>query len=224
MNGFRGKNIHIQYNQKIQPYHQVVAELVCKHAEDNASILDIGCGVGHTLCEIKKMNKAFKITAVDIDEKCLEITRQRVTLHNEICIKKIEDLFAMMLPFDTVIMSHVLEHIYRPMDIIIKVLSLLHPGGIMILAVPNPLRPSVFLGALWKWHYVNRGHVYSWDRSHWINFLENILSLNVICYSQDYVPLLPFLTELRLLRPFKKLLAKVLPWLSLSNIEVIRNS
>jgi 2-polyprenyl-3-methyl-5-hydroxy-6-metoxy-1,4-benzoquinol methylase len=220
------RNVHISYDQKVGPHDQVIAELVCNYAEDDASILDIGCGVGHTLSEIQKRKSQLKMTAVDIDEKCLEITSKRVTLQNRIHIRTIEDLFAMRLTVDVLIMSHSLEHMYRPVDTVQGVLKMLRPGGILILAVPNPVRPLVFLGNLWKTHYVNRGHVCAWDRSHWINFLENILGLDVICYSQDYVPLLPFATASRLLfvRPFEKLLARVFPWLSFSNIAVIKNS
>ncbi len=48
------KSIHIPYDQKVTPYHKVVAGLVCTYCHDNTSLLDIGCRVGHTLNEIKK--------------------------------------------------------------------------------------------------------------------------------------------------------------------------
>lgn len=219
------RSVHVGYNfeRGFREYHEVVAELVCNYTKDDASILDIGCGAGHILSKIREKMPHLMMTAADIDKKCLELTEQRVGC-KKIHIKEIEELFSTPLMFDTIIMCHSLEHMYRPVDIVRGVLKLLSPNGILVLAVPNPVRPTVFYGNILKRHYVNRGHVYAWDRSHWMNFLENILTLNVVCYSQDLVPL-PFLQKFkknRLVNRFEKSLAKVLPWLSASNIAVIR--
>jgi len=100
-------------------------------------------------------------------------------------------------------------------------MGLLSPGGILVLAVPNPLRPTVIWRSILRQNYANRGHVCAWDRSHWMNFLENILQLNVLCYSQDYVPV-PFLRKFSLFRPLEELIAQILPWFAYSNIAVIQ--
>jgi len=47
-------------------------------------------------------------------------------------------------------MSHVLEHLLRPADVIVEMMKMLRLNGIMILAVPNPVRPDVFLAAIRK--------------------------------------------------------------------------
>lgn len=217
------KSVHIPYDQKIQPYHQVIAELVCRYTADNASILDIGCGVGHTLSEIRKKRPDLAITAADIDGKCLDITDDRVTLEDKMHINEIDDLFVMSLNFDLIIMSHSLEHMPNPVRTVKEVIKMVKPGGFLILAVPNPVRIPVILYNLRRLHYVNRGHVVAWDRSHWMNFLENILGLDVTCYSEDYVPL-PFSNRFSFLRPLERSLIKIIPWFSYSNIAVIRSS
>ncbi len=109
-----------------------------------------------------------------------------------------------------------------PLDIIEGVMSILEPGGLVIIAVPNPGRLNVFLGNLVRRHYANPGHMHAWDRSHFMNFLENIAGLNVIRYSHDYFPL-PLLHGFRVFQPLEKLLAHLFPWLSFSNIAVIRS-
>jgi 2-polyprenyl-3-methyl-5-hydroxy-6-metoxy-1,4-benzoquinol methylase len=215
-------NVHISYEQQVYPWHQEIARLVNKYASESASLLDIGCGVGNTLAEIRKLNKSIKLFASDIDDNTLAITLNRVDLEQSIKINTVEDLFDTELTFDIIVMSHVLEHTYRPLDILKGVIKMLRPNGILILAVPNPVRLSVFLGNIFKKHYVNRGHVYAWDRSHWINFLENIAGLNVEEYSQDIFGI-PIIGRFKIFRPFQIWLAKILPWLAFSNIAVIRN-
>ena len=216
-------NVHIPYDQLIQVYHKEIARLVHKYTIDSSEVLDIGCGVGHTLVEVRRLNPNIQLIAADIDNETLRITNERVKLEHQLKISTVEDLFENEERYDVIIMSHVLEHTLRPLDIVKGLNNMLKPDGVAILAVPNPVRLTVFLGNIFKKHYVNRGHVYSWDRSHWINFLENIAGLNVIEYSQDFFPL-PLLGRFRIFRPLEVFFSKLFPWLSFSNIAVIRKS
>jgi len=214
-------NVHISYQQKMRPYHKKVAELVVKYAKDSATVLDIGCGIGHTLVEIQKRNPNLQLTAADIDDTTLAITKERIQDVQTIKIDSVEDLFGTGRYYDVIVMSHVLEHTYRPLDNVHGLVNMLQPDGILILAVPNPVRLAVFIGNIFKIHYVNRGHVYAWDRSHWMNFLENIAGVDVIEYSQDFFPL-PVLNRIGFVRSIEIWLGTLFPWLSFSNIAVIR--
>lgn len=212
---------HIQYDQYEKSYHRIVASLVAEYCQQDAKILDIGCGLGYTLKRVaEKLPKAI-LSAADIDEHCLHATREKVALSEVIQLERIEDLFEKAGQYDAVIMSHVLEHTIRPADTIEGIYKVLTPGGILVLAVPNPVRPDVFLSALLRRHYVNRGHAYAWDRSHWMNFLENIMNVNVVCYSQDFA-WLPNTKRFNWLVRLGEFLSHYFPWLSFSNIAVIR--
>ncbi len=215
------KNIHIAYDQHINACHRVVSKLVVKYCTANGQVLDIGCGVGHILSEISKNAPNLILNAADIDDNTLDITDSRVNLANRIKIETVEDLFERKEKYDAIVLSHVLEHTFCPLDIIKEIIKMLYPGGVLVVAVPNPVRLSVFIGNMSKRHYVNRGHVYAWDRSHWINFLENIAKLDVQEYSQDWFPL-PRLHRFSLGRSLELWLAKKYPWLAFSNIAVIR--
>jgi hypothetical protein len=73
--------------------------------------------------------------------------------------------------------------------------------------------------------YVNRGHAYSWDRSHWMNFLERILGLDVVEYVPDYVPVVPERVRSRWPGPIGRVegaAARAVPWWTFSNIAVVR--
>jgi len=174
---------HIDYTQKPKHYHKIVAGLLNKYIDKkDGRILDVGCGVGHTLAEIRKFLPQARLVATDIDKKCLEVTEKRINIDGKFLIRKIEDIAGSNNygKFDAIIMSHVLEHLLRPADVIVEMMKMLRLNGIMILAVPNPVRPDVFLAAIRKKNYVNKGHAYAWDRSHWMNFLENILFSSIL--------------------------------------------
>ena len=94
------------------------------------------------------------------------------------------------------------------------------------MAVPNPARPSVLIGNIFRKHYVNHGHVVAWDRSHWVNLLERIMKLDVVEYASDTVIICPERIKKRLpsLKRLEMALAVILPWWSFSNIAVIRKT
>lgn len=216
------QNVHIDYNLMTLPFHTKVAQLVSKYSKSkDSTLLDIGCGAGNTIQVIQEMNPDMQIFASDIDLNCLEITSKRANITEAIHIDDVEDLFNKGKKFDIVVMSHVLEHVKRPYDTVQGIIDILKPGGFAILAVPNPVRPRVIFGNLFKVHYVNRGHVYAWDRSTWMNFLENIVKADVVEYTQDAL-LLPALWKVSFLHPFLKFLSKVFPWFSMSHIAVIK--
>ncbi len=213
-------NVHIPYDLQPKPYHKVVADLVSEYAPDAGDILDIGCGVGHTLVEIQRQRPDLHVVASDMDVECLRITADRVALEESIHATA-DKLFPGNRLFDCVMASHVLEHTYNPVDFVRGVMGLVRPGGVAVLAVPNPVRPTVVWSNLFRRHYVNRGHVVAWDRSHWINFLENILQLDVAEYAADFVPL-PLVSGKPLFRNLEAGLTRVMPWLAFSNIAVVR--
>ena len=65
-------------------------------------------------------------------------------------------------------MSHVLEHMKNPID----VLNNLKKCQMALIAVPNPIRPKIlFKYYIFNNDYANKGYLYSWDQSHFTNFI-----------------------------------------------------
>lgn len=218
-------SVHIIYDQDVRSYHSVIASLVSKFLSDRSSLLDIGCGVGNLLCEVYKRNPTFELTAADIDNICLEETLKKVALSKAIVVSDLDIFFNETEDqFDGIIMSHVLEHTLQPINVLHGVMGLLKEGGVLFLAVPNTVKLPVIVKNIFRKKFVNLGHVYSWDRSHWINFLEVIMKLNVICYAEDSFPLpLPkFLKKTLPVKYIEQSLVRFLPWFSNSHIAVIR--
>jgi len=227
MTGFDNeKNVHIRYdNYEPKRYHLVIAEKVYEYAPSYGKVLDIGCGLGQILHRVHELNPTIELFAADIFQECLQITRDRVGKVQTILMQNGGfDAAGLGEGYDACVMSHSLEHMTSPYDVLQNVMSIIRPGGYLILAVPNPVRPQVIIGNVSRKRYANLGHVYSWDRAHWMNFLENIGKFNVIEYPVDEVHIFPprISKRVRLLKWFEIGISGLFPWFSFSNIAVIR--
>jgi 2-polyprenyl-3-methyl-5-hydroxy-6-metoxy-1,4-benzoquinol methylase len=217
-------SIHIPYDLHLRPYHEVIAKKAIELLPPGGKLIEIGCGVGLTLQLIRNKRPDAVITAVDIDQSCLDITSKRVPDAQLIQINEKTGIEGLDNGYDICIASHVLEHLKNPYETVLQMMNLIKKDGYLLLAVPNPVRPNIFMGNIFKKDYVNRGHVYAWDRSHWINFLERILNLNVVEYPVDFIPVFPFnkFKKQKWSDHTMKLFAKVVPWWSFSNMAVVK--
>ena len=218
-------NVHISPGKSTTHYHRVMTELVLKYTAGRGRVLDIGCGLGHLLELICASDPSLELVGADAFPDCVARTQERVPTARIVQVPEDHLDFELLGDgYDTCIMAHSLEHMLSPAEAVREVLAHVKPKGHLILAVPNPVRPTVFFGNLARRDYVNRGHVYAWDRAHWINFLERILGLEVVEYASDEVKL--FSGRVLRVAPFLKkieiALSRWVPWWSFSNIAVVR--
>lgn len=215
-----GVSAHVNYARQRRPYDDRIAQLVADLTPRDGRVLDLGCGVGHCLAAIRERRQDLRLVAADRDSLCLQRVRERRVADEIREYGVVEDLRDLEGVFAGVILSHVLEHTLSPSQILHEAMALLRPGGHLYAAVPNPVRPQMLLADLLRRKRVRTGHVYSWDRSHWMNFLEVILGLRVILHTQDYVPI-PFTGHSRPIRALERGLSSLFPWFSFSHISVI---
>ena len=215
-------HIDLDFMQKIKslPYHAVTAQMAENYSKPGDQLLDVGTGAG----SIPALFPPDRIIDVaDAYQSCLDTASKRANVRNAYLLDE-TNFDIEKLPrnnYAVVTMSHVLEHMRDPIGAIHKVLDRVKPGGHLVLAVPNPVRPLVIASAVLRRDYVNRGHVIAWDRSHFTNMLERILELDVVEYPTDFVQIVPEKGG-KWLRGFEKWLAKPFPHLSYSNMAVIR--
>ena len=95
------------------------------------TLLDVGCGRGDFL--IRAKHCGYKATGIDFDPKTIEIANSR-GLHA--LVGEIQDL-PNSYKYDAITLSHVLEHVYDPKDLLKEILERLKPGGYLYLATPN---------------------------------------------------------------------------------------
>ena len=94
------------------------------------SILEIGCGAGEFLQKV--FSGVEYSLGLDFNETALTSARQKgLNVRNE-NIQNLKD------SFDMIVMFEVLEHLESPFDIMKAIESKLNPGGVLIIAVPNP--------------------------------------------------------------------------------------
>lgn len=188
-------------------------------------ILDAGCGLGLLLRDLK--SEGFTdLVGADIDEVCIS-SSSRFASCIRADVSRLDAHFEADT-FDLVILSHVLEHMEHPSDVVRAALQI--SKGPVLLAVPNPIRPHIVLKhALRSRDYSNKGHYHSWDRSHFTNFLKRQLDLDIVAWAQDDVRAVPFRQPRALLRAVKLLeimeerwLPRLFPYFATSLVVLCR--
>lgn len=94
------------------------------------SVLEIGCGSGQFLKKI--LSGVERVFGLDINEDALIKARQEGIPVSSVELKSLEK------SFDMIFMFQVLEHLKDPGVFLSETIKKLNPGGILVLAVPNP--------------------------------------------------------------------------------------
>lgn len=109
----------------------VFVDLV-KKLEDVRSICDLGCGNGHISGRLAALG--YHVTGVDASASGIQIA-QRAYPGVEF-VNVLIDRHLSLGQFDLVISSDVIEHLYRPSDLLEAAASQLKPGGQILLGTP----------------------------------------------------------------------------------------
>ena len=96
------------------------------------TLLDVGCGHGATLADMHQLG--WKVQGVDPDPQAVEAARAR-GFHVTLGTVFSADLQA--VAFNAITMSQVIEHVYRPIEMLRRCRDLLAPGGMLVVTTPN---------------------------------------------------------------------------------------
>ena len=97
------------------------------------TVLDIGCGPGWLLFELRR--RGWQCTGTELNDESARFARDRLDMQVLTAPNALRTL-----PdgnFDLIILWHVLEHVADPAAQIREIDRLLRPGGIVLIAVPN---------------------------------------------------------------------------------------
>lgn len=98
----------------------------------NGRLLDVGTGDGRFLATVKQAG--YEVVGTEVSEAGARYARQRGF---DVHLGQITDLTLPEETFDVATIWHVLEHVPDPRAVLRKVHTLLRPGGILAVAVPN---------------------------------------------------------------------------------------
>jgi 2-polyprenyl-3-methyl-5-hydroxy-6-metoxy-1,4-benzoquinol methylase len=98
--------------------------------------LEIGPWRG-VICSNMK-DAGFEVTAIEMDAACVSFLREKLGVEAIPSIDPADSMRQLRPGFDVIISWHSLEHLPRPWTVIEQASRLLSPGGILVLAMPNP--------------------------------------------------------------------------------------
>ena len=123
----------------VQAATKVLADAITRYlvgtppSDSPPSFLDVGCGMGRYLIAAQRLG--FDVIGFEPSVNHARVAAQHFHL------PVITDYFSADRvagkKFDLMILSHVIEHIYDPKSFIHELVSLLKPGGVLIVITPN---------------------------------------------------------------------------------------
>lgn len=104
--------------------------------KSESKILDAGCGEGHLIEKLYRMNSSALYYGIDIRRQAVEKTRVRCP-YAELEVMNLVDISFDDELFDTVICTEVLEHLYEYQTVIKELERVLKKRGYLIVTFPN---------------------------------------------------------------------------------------
>ena len=117
-------------------YGSVNPAVLARIPSTAGSILDVGCGDG-MLGRALKERAPCRVTGVTFSEA--ERLRAEAVLDRVVEADLDRGDFADLGQFDTIVCSHVLEHLREPGALLARLRANLADGGTLVVALPNPL-------------------------------------------------------------------------------------
>lgn len=106
------------------------------------TLLDVGCSMGYVLEGGRRLG--LTSSGVDVSNYAAEHCR---SLGFDAKVGTVDQMPFDAASFDVVVMKHVLEHSFTPVQAMNEVRRLLKPGGVVLIAVPDL---SYWKGSLWR--------------------------------------------------------------------------
>jgi SAM-dependent methyltransferase len=134
----------------LQPLLKVAAHrfMYFPQQKIGGTLLEIGCGSGDQLKILQEVG--WKVCGIEIGPAAASHARENLGL--DVKTGTLENTELPPASFDTIILSHVLEHLPDPANVLARVHALLKPNGQLYLAVPSGVSwESRLFGRHWAW-------------------------------------------------------------------------
>lgn len=128
-----------------------IVDFILGSIDEQSHIIDVGCGVGDLLSEVRKHRPKASFSGLDFSQKAVEAASDSFPdgcfLHHVID----QSLPYPSASFDVVLCTDVLEHLERPKLIAAELVRICRPGGMVVIVVPDG-EVDQFLGHYWFWN------------------------------------------------------------------------
>ncbi|MEA2755455.1 MAG: hypothetical protein QOJ54_1744, partial [Aliidongia sp.] len=98
-------------------------------------LLEIGCGQGEFL--LRAAERGLSVTGLEYSPAAAAVAARRIGQRGRVVVGDISDAPSLGQSFDFIVFADVLEHVRDPRAFLRSVHSLLKPGGIAVIVVPN---------------------------------------------------------------------------------------
>ncbi len=95
-------------------------------------LLEIGCGAGNQLLALKKAG--WDVRGVDFDPDAVNAA---ISLGLDVRLGDVRNMQFEAASFEAIVMGHVIEHVYQPVELLKECQRLLTPGGTLVVITPN---------------------------------------------------------------------------------------
>ncbi|WP_158904633.1 bifunctional 2-polyprenyl-6-hydroxyphenol methylase/3-demethylubiquinol 3-O-methyltransferase UbiG [Burkholderia sp. L27(2015)] len=138
---------------------EIVDHIEARIASD-AKVVDIGCGVGDLLSEVRKRRPAIRIFGLDFSSKAVEGAGAAMPdgEFRQFVIER--TLPYETASFDVVMCTDVLEHLENPRLVAAELVRICRPGGLVAIVVPDG-DVDQFFGHYWFWNEQSLGALLS---------------------------------------------------------------
>ena len=143
---FRAESGHVREKMTAE-----IVDHIDSHLSTALRVVDIGCGAGDLLAEVRRRRPQAVLAGLDYSGKAVESARLAVPgsdLRQFIINRE--------LPFDShqfdlVMCCDVLEHLEHPRDVVAELVRICRPGGLVAIVVPDG-DVDQFFGHYWFWN------------------------------------------------------------------------
>ncbi len=116
-----------------------IVETIQGNIPEKGKVLDLGCGNGNISLAIGSCG--YKVLGLDLDETSVNNAKARNKFENVIFDVRNAEELDVNDKFDAIVCSEVLEHLYKPEELVKVIWSLLKENGVFIATVPNGFGP-----------------------------------------------------------------------------------
>jgi len=144
-----------------------------KYIKSNSKILEIGSGHGEAIKQFDMLG--FQVTGIEPDNKNVENIRK--TLNHSTIINDKAETFHLESEFDLIWISHVFEHLTKPIEFLQNIKKNLKKDGLVFIEVPNVEKKNDHR------KFINTPHAYNYSKLS----LNNIIRKQIIRLSDVIV-------------------------------------